>query len=58
MAGEGLMRFKAAYWGYILKWLKANGVKRLDAYGNSRLAAVYQKKFGFDKSCQYVRMAL
>jgi hypothetical protein len=58
MAGEGLMRFKAAYWDYFLSWLRANKIKRLDAHGNTRVAHIYQKKFGFDKSCVLVRQAL
>jgi hypothetical protein len=58
MAGEGLMRFKAAYWQYVVDWLRANGIVRLDAYGNGRLAKIYREKFGFDKSCEYVRMTL
>jgi hypothetical protein len=58
MAGEGLMRFKTAYWQYVLDWLRANGVARLDAYGNGRLARIYREKFGFNKSCEYVRMTL
>lgn len=58
LAGEGLMRCKVAYWKYILDWLRANGVKRLDAYGSGRLANIYREKFGFDKSCEYVRMTL
>lgn len=58
MAGEGLMRFKAAYWDYFLSWLRANQIKRLDAHGNPRIAHIYQKKFGFDRSCVLVRQAL
>jgi hypothetical protein len=52
------MKFKNAYWGLILDWLKANGCEFLDAYANERLAKVYMSKFGFNKSCSYVRMTL
>ena len=58
LAGRGLMRFKAAYWHVILDWLKANGVEFLDAYAPERLAKIYLNRFGFTKSCVYVRMAL
>lgn len=58
LAGRGLMRFKAAYWQSILDWLKANGVQFLDAYAPERLAKIYLNRFGFNKSCMYVRMAL
>lgn len=58
LAGRGLMRFKVAYWHIILEWLKANGVEFLDAYASERLAKIYLNRFGFNKSCMYVRMAL
>lgn len=58
LAGRGLMRFKAAYWHIILEWLKANGVEFLDAYAPERLAKIYLNRFGFNKSCMYVRMAI
>jgi hypothetical protein len=52
------MRFKAAYWRTILEWLRANGVQFLDAYAPERLAKIYMSRFGFNKSCSYVRMTL
>lgn len=58
LAGRGLMRFKAAYWRTILEWLRANGVQFLDAYAPERLAKIYMNRFGFNKSCSYVRMTL
>lgn len=58
LAGRGLMRFKAAYWNIILEWLRANDVEFLDAYAPERLAKIYTSRFGFDKSCVYVRMSL
>jgi hypothetical protein len=58
LAGRGLLRFKAAYWHIILEWLRANGVEFLDAYAPERLAKIYLSRFGFNKSCTYVRMAL
>lgn len=58
LAGRGLMRFKAAYWEVILEWLKANDVEFLDAYAPDRLAKIYMSRFGFDKSCSYVRKDL
>lgn len=58
MGGSRLMKFKAAYWNLILDWLKANGCEFLDAYATERLAKIYRTKFGFDRSCVLVRMAL
>jgi hypothetical protein len=58
LAGRGLMRFKRAYWRVILDWLRANGVEFLDAYAPERLAKIYMNRFGFNKSCMYVRMSL
>jgi hypothetical protein len=58
MAGKNLMTFKAAFWQAILEWLKANGVQFLDAYTQPRLAKIFQTKFGFTKSCTFVRMTL
>lgn len=60
LAGKGkkLVQFKNAYWQSIVEWLKANDVEFLDAYTPQSRALIYQKKFGFDKSCAYVRMTL
>lgn len=58
LAGKNLMRFKKAYWETILEWLRANNIKYLDAYTSHRLGPIFLSKFGFDKSCAYVRMAL
>jgi hypothetical protein len=58
LAGRNLMKFKAAYWNIILEWLRANDVEFLDAYAQDRLAKIFMSKFGFNKSCSYVRMAL
>lgn len=58
LAGRRLMKFKAAYWNIILEWLRANEVEFLDAYANERIAKIYKQRFGFNKSCMYVRMAL
>lgn len=57
-AGRNILLFKKAYWDIILAWLKANNVEFLDAYVPENRAAVYQKKFGFDKSCAHLRMNL
>lgn len=58
LAGRNLLSFKAAYWESILKWLKANQIKFLDAYVTDRWAKIYREKFGFNRSCSYVRMTL
>ena len=58
MAGRELMKFKSLYWPSILEWLRANGVQFVDAYAPARLAKLYISKFGFTKSCSYVRMSL
>lgn len=58
MAGSRLLRFKAAYWPAIIEWLRVNGIEFLDAYTPNSRAELYIRKFGFDKSCAYVRMNL
>lgn len=58
LGGTRLLAFKSAYWALVLDWLKANGCEFLDAYANERLARIYKNKFGFDRSCVMVRMAL
>lgn len=58
MGGSRLLAFKAAYWDLILGWLRANGCEFLDAYATERLARIYKSKFGFGKSCSFVRMVL
>ena len=58
MAGQHLLKFKAAYWDIIMDWLRANEVQFLDAYIPAERTAMYQKKFGFDKSCAVVRKTL
>jgi hypothetical protein len=58
MGGKHLMMFRAAYWELILDWLKANGVEFLDAYVPAEHTRMYQKKFGFDMSCSFVRRRL
>jgi|LakMenE18May11ns_1017448.scaffolds.fasta_scaffold9939699_4 hypothetical protein len=58
MGGRNLMKVKAYFWQPILDWLCANGATFLDTYANQRLANIYLKKFGFNKSCTYVRMDL
>ena len=58
LAGRGLIRFKSAYWRTILEWLRANGVQFLDAYVPEQRAKIYMNRFGFSKSCMYVRMTL
>ena len=58
MAGKHLMMFKAAYWELILDWLRVNEVEFLDAYVPEERVPMYQKKFGFDMSCGYVRKRL
>ena len=58
MGGRRLLKFKGLYWKPIREWLRANGVQYVDAYATPELAKVYQTKFGFDRSCVMVRMAL
>lgn len=58
LAGKNLMQFKMAYWESIVEWLKTNQVQFLDAYVTDRWAKIYKSKFGFNKSCSYVRMTI
>jgi hypothetical protein len=58
MAGRRLLKFKAAYWDLILEWLRANDVQFLDAYVPNDRVNIYRGRFGFTKSCSYMRMVL
>lgn len=58
MAGEKLMMFRRAYWHIVLEWLRANGVKFVDAYVPEERTDMYKRKFGFGMSCGHVRMTL
>lgn len=58
LGGRNLLRFKALYWQTILDWLRVNGVEFLDAYVPSNRAKIYLKRFGFQKSCAYIRKRL
>lgn len=58
LAGRGLITFKRYYWKPIIEWLKANRVQYLDAYVDQKHTRVYQQRYGFDKSCAFMRMKL
>ncbi len=58
LAGKHLITFKRRYWKSIIEWLKANEIEFLDAYVPAERAMLYTNKFGFDKSCAYMRMSL
>jgi hypothetical protein len=58
IGGSKLLRYKVAYWKVIDEWLKANGVKFVDAYASPRLAKIYANRFGFGRSCVYLRKML
>jgi hypothetical protein len=58
LGGKELVSFKRAYWPFVLDWFRANGCEFVSAYADERLAKIYKTKFGFDKSCEYVRMVL
>ncbi len=58
MGGTSLLKYKAAYWGAFLDWLRANGVHFIDAYVPTERLALYEKRIGFDKSCAFVRKLL
>lgn len=58
MAGQHLMKFKTLYWEHVLAWLRVNGIQFLDVYANERLAELYRKKFGFERSCVMLRKVL
>lgn len=58
LAGRNLLKFKSLFWKPILDWLRANDVEFIDAYATPDLANMYKTKFGFDRSCVMVRMAL
>lgn len=58
LAGRHLTMFKRRYWGAIVAWLRANRVEFIDSYVPLGRAALYMKRFGFDKSCAHIRMSL
>lgn len=58
IGGSKLLRYKVAYWKAIAEWLKANGVEFVDAYASPRLAKIYAKRFGFGRSCVFLRKVL
>lgn len=58
LAGKHLMQTKQYYWDYVLDWLRANNVKFVDIAASERLAPVYEKKFGFDRSCVILRKVI
>lgn len=58
LAGKHLMQAKHYYWDYVLNWFKANGVEFVDIAASERLAPMYEKKFGFDRSCVLLRKVI
>lgn len=58
MAGKKLVFFKRHYWQAVLDWLRGNNIKFLDSHVPFDRAMMYTSKFGFDKSCAYIRMTL
>lgn len=58
LAGKRVLAFKAAYFERILDCLKENKIEFLDAYVPMHRAEMYMRKFGFNKSCAYIRMNL
>ena len=58
LGGEGLMRFRKAYWPYVVSWLKANKVKQLEVHGSERMLRIYRAKFGFITRHEYASMVL
>lgn len=58
LAGKHLMQTKHYYWEYILEWLRANNVQFIDIAASERLAPLYERKFGFDRSCVLLRKVI
>jgi hypothetical protein len=58
LGGEGLMRFRKAYWPHVVSWLKANRVKQVDVHGSERMLRIYRAKFGFKTRREYASMTL
>lgn len=58
LAGKDLMKTKALYWDHVLDWLRANKIKFVDVYASERLAPMYERFFGFDRSCIMLRKVL
>lgn len=58
LAGRRALAFKAAFFDRILDCLKANNIEFLDAHVPLHRVEMYMRKFGFNKSCAYIRMTL
>lgn len=58
LAGRNLLRWRDFCWEHILDWLRANGVVFVDIYASERLAKMYNRYFGFNRSCVLLRKVL
>lgn len=57
-AGRDLLKIRQHHWQNVLDWCKSLGAKTVETSANERLARIYQKKFGFNKSCVALRLDL
>lgn len=58
ISGKDLTRYKRLFWDQILDWFRAEGVSYVDTLATPRMAEIYKRKFGFNKSCVAIRMDL
>lgn len=57
-AGRDLLKIRQHHWQNVLDWCKSLGAKTVETCANKRLARIYQKKFGFNKSSVALRLDL
>jgi hypothetical protein len=58
LAAKDLMKIKPLFWDPIQDWLRLNGVEFIDIYSSERLVPMYERFFGFDRSCVMLRKVL
>lgn len=57
LAGKRILGFKS-FWNRINDWLVLNNFEFLDACVPAERAHIYEQKFGFNKTCAYIRKNL
>ena len=58
LGGHGLMEAKSRWWKAITEWMKANGVKTVDAWVSASMKRILERRFGFEQVYHHMRMPL
>jgi hypothetical protein len=58
LGGRGLVAAHTRWWAALSEWLKANNVTAIDAWVSDAMMRILQRKFGFRKVYNHVRMPL